>query len=395
MLTISPLNTYKKNNVFQNRAKNLNQPSDNYDSTPTMMHSYTNIAFQGYGPSPKNRYYINKIVNLVKDDDNQRIAIFPHKSPDGDAIGSALGLAHIIQQATGKVADIFVCHPLDGNLKIIDAKSEIKVISDMLGPKATTEEIANTFGKYDIAIGVDNPDIDVFEDGFYESLFNTATHTIKIDHHPAGKGNKNRNYAQINLIDLTKESAAQLVMEFVKPFGLNPKKISSVISDPITMGLLSDSQQFKYPRNPGIFKDAAELSKTSNFEKIIKSFEKIEKEDLQGCIKILNTVQLANDGKIAYCIVDLDKDEISGGHSIGKALTEISKIKGVNYYFIMKKKSNEIKVSVRSSGEKIRAKMLELGGDGHDYACGLKFTDKTIEEATTAIIEKLTELDKN
>lgn len=395
MLTIYPkVIYYQSNNIHKDKSsknveKSVSQTTYEYEKPK---HS---INFQGYYASKKNRYYIEKIVDLVKDESNKRIAIFPHKSPDGDAIGSAVALAHIIKKATDKIADIFVSEPLDKKLKLIDANNEIKVISEILSPKATSDEMLTTFGKYDLAIGVDNPDISLFPDGLYEALFDTAKHTVKIDHHPAGKGFKNRNYAHINLIDLSKESAAQLVMEFVKPFNIDPRTISKEISDPLTMGLLSDSQQFKYPRNPGIFKDAAELSKTSDFEEIIKAFEKVDCEEFVDSIKILNNTKFANNGKIAYYVLDIDNDFTPSGDATGRALVEISKIEGVKYYFSIKKKLNEVKASIRSNDKPIRPKVLELGGDGHDHACGLKWKNKTAEELVNALIEKLIELDKN
>lgn len=390
MLTIKPKITSYSNNYS---PSNQNRYIDEKVSIKQSQND--SVSFKGYYPSKKNRYLINKIVELIKNDANQRIALFPHKGPDGDAIGTALGLAHEIKEATGKIADVLVMHPLEREVSIIDAKNEVKIIKDILGEEATPEEIIKKFGKYDLSISVDNADISLFPDGLYESLFSTAKHTIKIDHHPAGKGHKNRNYAQINLIDTTKESAAQLVMEFVSAFGLNPKKVSTEISNPIAMGLLSDSQQFKYTRNPGIFLDAAELQKTSDFEKLIKSLEKVEKEEFSKTVEILNGVRFANNGKIAYLLIDMEKEEKPSSEIVGRALVEISKIKGVNYYFSVKAKTGEIKASVRSNDKPIRDKMLELGGDGHSHACGLKSTNQTLEEFLKALTGKLSELDEN
>src|SRR5260221_11191999 len=68
----------------------------------------------------------------------QRIALLAHEHPDGDCIGSALGLAHILRQA-GKTCVPACAHPAPRNLSFLPG---IETLQQTLGDESLDLVIA-------------------------------------------------------------------------------------------------------------------------------------------------------------------------------------------------------------------------------------------------------------
>lgn len=364
----------------------------------------TNISihFNGLYPlTTRNRKYINEIVKLLKSDEVKRILILPHKRPDEDAIGSSLALKYMIEKATGKKADIVISFPLQDNIKFIDPENEIKIINSSSESKATIKEIRARYKGYDTIIGIDTSSIDMWDDEIYQALVLNpkVKHKIKIDHHPESN-NSSSNYADINFSDASKESAAQVVMECYKAFGLDMKNVDTKITDALTLGIMGDSGQLKFARGEGIFKDVGILSRSTNVRRIMDGLNKITLEEFKSYSNILkNGITFRNDG-IAYAVIDAAKEVKPLKNVQHLVLEEMSKVNGIKYYFTVltnsKKPEWQISSQIRSNAKNIRDKILEIGGGGHNLACG--FVDKknrTPDEIQNLIIKKLQEVDKN
>src|SRR5437016_11778509 len=59
----------------------------------------------------------------------QRIAVIAHEHPDGDCLGSALGLAHILGQL-GKPCVIACAYPVPGNLALMRGIDKLQLALD-------------------------------------------------------------------------------------------------------------------------------------------------------------------------------------------------------------------------------------------------------------------------
>lgn len=407
MLKITP-----QYNVYKNRLDiNTNNKSNNESkfigmAKPINLNHQVSannmLSFEGYAPSAKNRYMIKKIVDLVKSEEIKKIALLSHVGHDGDKIGSMLGLKNIIKKATNKKADAFILNPLPLNTAFIDPKKEIKVIKNIFeGPEkpqlqlsVTPEQIRRKFGDYDLVIVTDTALKSLIDKELKESILDHAKMTAKIDHHPHREGMKAEDfrYGDINLIDPSQESASQIIMQFVKPFGL---AANSKISDPISMGMITDSGQFAYARGKNIFKDASLLSKTSDLKKIAELVKKLDHNEFQLYKTMMNSIKFNNDGEIAYFITDQANVKSPIKSVVVAVLDQISKIHGVKYYFSVIKNSPEsgkICSSIRSMDKPIGELAEELGGGGHDYVCGLSKKEENAERFANEVLTKLIEL---
>lgn len=386
---------YPKINSYQNQAFTRNNTSANQKHYQNNLSSDT-VSFKGcYPSSSKNRYYINKIVQLLKSSDVKRIAIIAHAAPDEDAIGASLAFKQMVKKL-GKKVNMFILNPPQENIKFIDTNNEITVINKNPKMHASIEEISTKYKDYDTVICIDTSSIKLFDEELYEAFVKNAKHKIKIDHHP-NQTTPDYNYADINFVDSTKESASQIVMEFAKAFVCDTKKLGNKISDPLTLGIMGDSGFLRFARGESIYKDIGILSRSTNIRKITDEMKRITRDELISYGHILgNNITVRDDG-IAYAIIDVAKETKPIKNVRHMVLDQMSNTKGIKYYFTVMVNSQDpewkISAQIRSIEKPIKAAVMSLGGGGHDFASG--FDDKegrSAEEITDIIIHKLQEV---
>lgn len=403
MLTVYPKitqNNFRNNYLSLKNQTNFSTEKNTSDIflKTSAKHLSSSINFTSCFPSLKNEYSIEKIIGLIKSDDVNRIALISHKVPDGDAAGSMLALANQIKEASGKIADIFILNPLQENFKFIDPHKRIKVISKILGPDASAEQIANKFEPYDLAISVDTATAELHDGNIYEGIFKRAKHTVDIDHHNKTKGI----FADTNLTDISAISTSQIIMQFINPLGLNTKKINPKIAEPILLGLITDARQFAQDVSKLIRGDVHQLKSAledNNFKKLIKNISKLNAKECKVYRNILkNSLKYNDDKSIAYFVYnDTKEDGLCTKNIIGHVFQKLAdKNNSIKYYFAVITDTNgKTSASIRSKTKPIDSSIEELGGGGHSHACAIPKCDKSTEKLTSLIIDKLNDLENS
>jgi phosphoesterase RecJ-like protein len=146
-----------------------------------------------------------------------KILITSHKRPDGDAVGSVLGLGLALQEI-GKEVQMVLVDGVPKNFQHLDG-------SDQICKRASDD--------FDISIILDCSDLKRvginFEDDFIP--------TINIDHHVT-----NQEFAQINIVDLTAPATAEILKEIILSMDL---PISLSVADALLTGLITDTLGFR------------------------------------------------------------------------------------------------------------------------------------------------------
>ena len=150
----------------------------------------------------------------------EKIAILGHVRPDGDCIGSILGLYNYISDNyKGKTVDAYA-ETFSPNFKILSGSRKIK-----------HEPGENC---YDLAISVDASDTD--RHGKFGTVFANAISTYMIDHHVSNKG-----FGDICCIDPDSSSACEVICELV-----DMDKLSKEAAECLYLGIVHDTGVFKY-----------------------------------------------------------------------------------------------------------------------------------------------------
>lgn len=282
------------------------------------------------------------------------IGISGHVRPDGDCIGSAMGLYLYLKKACPeadvqvmleKPADIFNC---------------IKGIDEIHTDFATEVDTFDVF----IIVDADKSRI-----GEAEKYFDKAKKTINIDHHVSNSGS-----GDVNYIVPGASSASELVYNVIGDKSLLDVEIAKALY----IGIIHDTGVFQYSNtSPETLKAAAELIAYGfDFSRLIdETF--YEKTYVQNQIlgrALLESILFMN-GK---CVVSMvDKKTMNfyrvEPHDLEGIVSQLRNTKGVECaIFMYQIDTLEYKVSLRSNGKVDVAKVAAFfGGGGHVKAAGV------------------------
>lgn len=291
-----------------------------------------------------------KIDQLVQS--AKTIGISGHIRPDGDCIGSCMGLYLYIKKNYPKIrCDVF--------LETIPPEYRfIKDIEDVRSDFQTDIE------SYDIFFVLD---CSKDRTGDAEKYFDTAAKTVNIDHHVSNKGSGDENY-----IVPTASSACELIYDVI-----DPDKIDFEIAKSLYMGMVTDTGVFKYNNtSPKTMRTAAELiSYGFDFGSLIDHVF-YEKTYIQNQIlgrALLESIMLM-DGRCIVSVVSKQTMEFYGvsSNDLDGIVNQLLLTIGVDCAIFMYELAPlEYKVSLRSNGAVNVAEVAEMfSGGGHVRAAG-------------------------
>ena len=169
---------------------------------------------------------------------SQRIALLAHESPDGDCIGSALGLTHILRQI-GKDCVPACSDAAPQNLSFLPG---IETLQQTLDDEA-----------FDLVIALDTGELRRFGHLYdhHKSFLDNAI-ILNIDHHISSEG-----CGLVNIIDTTAAATAELIVLFQQQAGLPLNKDAALC---LLTGVITDTSSFQFTNTtPRTFEVAAIL----------------------------------------------------------------------------------------------------------------------------------------
>jgi len=287
--------------------------------------------------------------------DAERIGISGHIRPDGDCVGSCLGLSLYLKKLfPKKEVKVFLEKPAD-IFSCIKGFDEIET----LGQEAPAQ------APFDVFFALDGNKGRL---GAAEKLFEEAKATANIDHHVSnGPGCGEYNYVYPDA-----SSTSELIFELVED-----EMLDADIATALYIGIIHDTGVFRYScTSPKTLQAAARLIGLGiDFPKLIEETF-FEKTYIQNQImgRALLESLLIMDGR---CIVShIDKKTMDFYQVTGKDLegivSQIKLTKGTDCaVFMYEINTLEYKVSLRSGDRVNVAKVAEMfGGGGHVRAAG-------------------------
>lgn len=282
------------------------------------------------------------------------IGIGGHLRPDGDCIGSAMGL-YLYLSKTCPRADIqvFLEEPAD----IFRCISQIEQIHT---------DFETEIEQFDVFIALDTTKDRL---GKAEDYFDCAKKRINIDHHISNKG-----CGDVNYIMPKASSTCELVYDLIT----DKEQMDEEIAKAIYIGMIHDTGVFQYSNtSPSTLRAAAELiSYGFDFPKLIdETF--YEKTYVQNQIlgrALLESILFMN-GKCVVSMVDKKTMNFyqAEPHDLEGIVNQLRNTKGVECaIFMYQLDILEYKVSLRSNGRVNVEKVASFfGGGGHERAAGV------------------------
>jgi len=306
----------------------------------------------------------------------ERFLLTAHEGPDGDALGSLLGMHHLLTQL-GKDSVMFLAakeFPLPIEYRFLPLEEVFhEPPADMADRTVVFLDCGN----------VDRMPVDF--------LTNGGNFTINIDHH-----HDNTRFGDVNLVNVEASCTAEIVYDLAKLLGA---EITSCMASALYVGLITDTGKFMYENtNAHTHRVAAELidAGVDVDDTYRRLFENVPLEKVRLVARALTSLGRHCDDRLVISYITAADYEATGA---GEEMTEgvidhLRSIEGTKLAAVVRDLGNRgraaRKVSLRSSEGDVDVSAIarKHGGGGHKRAAGFS-TDLELDELVTFLCAEL------
>ncbi|HEY3249173.1 MAG TPA: DHH family phosphoesterase [bacterium] len=282
---------------------------------------------------------------------SRNVLIVCHVGPDGDCIGSALGLALALDglQIPSVVGS---ADGVPGSLTFLPSSGRVVSVPPP--------------GPFDAAVAMEcsTPD----RAGVFAAALMAARSVINLDHHLSNSG-----YGSIVYWDTTAAAAGEQTYALVGALGV---PVTPDIAQCLLAAIVTDTGVFRYPNvTPQVLRLTADLIEAGG--RIHPIVEQVYETRTPGALRLLGRslaeVQLSADGQVAWTVVTPEMMAATG--AIPEETTGIvgtlRQIKGVRVALMFEVAPDGVRVSIRSrDGVRSNVVAEAMGGGGHTGAAG-------------------------
>ena len=318
---------------------------------------------------------LNTLLSQLK---GQRVLIFPHISPDGDTIGSAIGMRHLLLEKG--VEGIIVLND--------DVPLNLSFLTNKLPVGAMIKGGAVDF-QYEYVFAVDCAEPKLFSDR--DTLIGEGVKLINIDHH-----HTNKKYGLVSIVDVEASSTGELIYSLIEDLGIALDELSA---EALYTAIVTDTGSFRYSNTrPYTFKACSKLIEYPfDFNALnVELFQNKPFEKVELLNRVFNTLKRFEEGKVAFAKLDQHlKAELNYEDYDTDGIVEyIRDIQGVEVVVFLKATDDgKVKGSLRAKNDFDVSRISQLfGGGGHIKAAGFTSTlhmDELEAQIIKAICEQM------
>jgi bifunctional oligoribonuclease and PAP phosphatase NrnA len=315
----------------------------------------------------------------IRDFDN--FILLTHVHPDGDALGSLLGFADILE-TMGKRVFCYLEEPVSTLYDFLPDCSRIG--TDLTGLRKFIE---HTDGRV-AAFSLDCGDCDRL--GEHQGELLKIHPFLAIDHHRAHK-----QYGDYRWIESDCSSTGEMVYELAQALGAN---ISPKCAFNLYVAISTDTGSFRYETTTArTLRIAADLVERGVHPEEVAGHlhENFTIQRLKLMELVLSTLNLYASGQVALIRVTNEMFNQSGAsfQDVEGFIDYPRSLRSVKVVaFIKENKNCQISVSLRSKGECDVAEIAQaFGGGGHRNAAGFRFSGKSIDQVYGEVLAALQE----
>lgn len=307
--------------------------------------------------------------------------ITTHINPDGDAIGSALAVKHVLD-GLGKPSTVVL-------------PSECPDYLEWL-PGAEYLQVYDAAKHYDELRGVDCV---VVLDLNAESRFDPLATDVRtlnkevlcIDHHEDPEA-----FATVLLSDTSSAATCRILYDVLRP--LVNGTFPSHVAQALYTGMMTDTGGFRFPRTDGDLHRAIGHLIDCGADPVL-TYDMLYNRSSATRMKLMGEVlagmQFFHNGKL--CIMSVTVDMMNRFHAqdgdVEGFVHHSLAIDGVRVGVLMTEREGYVKCSFRSKGTTvIRDVAVALGGGGHHYAAGARVHGRSMEELRLEIVSRIADL---
>lgn len=296
-----------------------------------------------------------KILECIKSYDT--IIIHRHKNPDGDALGSQIGLKNLLMEN----------YPEKRILCVGDTSARFGFMED-----STMDDVADADYEGALAIILDTSAKALISDERYTA----ASRTARIDHHIFCE-----EIADIEITDTSFESCCGMITALAMECGW---RLTPLAAKSLYTGMVTDSGRFRYDSTSSqTFALASFLMKQPfSTEDIFRNLYTDDFSFIKLRAQFVLKIQICENGKVAYIYTTREEAEgyAADSFTLSRGMVNtMGEIRGVEVWVNFTETEDSVLAEIRSSSHNINPIAKKYGGGGHAKASGA--TLKSREEA--------------
>jgi bifunctional oligoribonuclease and PAP phosphatase NrnA len=309
---------------------------------------------------------LSQVVELIET--KRLFAITSHIRPDGDSLGSSLGLFWLLR-ALDKEVEVIMRDPVPLAYSKLPGSEQVRV----------TPRVDRAYDAVFVieCSDVDRPGLEDLDKQF----------VINIDHHST-----TALFGDVNWIDSTASAVGEMVYNLCKAIGV---RVTREIAECVYTALITDTGSFHYSNtSERTFKVASELVRAGvKPAKVSQSvFANYPWSKIELMSEVLSTVRRDASGRVAWLLQTRDMQERTGasdedGDGFVNYPMSCGEVEACAFF--KETVPGVFRVSLRSKCDVNVARIAEqFGGGGHRNAAGCTFRG-TFEEAEREVVGRL------
>jgi bifunctional oligoribonuclease and PAP phosphatase NrnA len=299
---------------------------------------------------------LEAVVDAIRS--HERFVVVTHENPDGDALGSLLGMT-LGLRALGKDAVMYVSGsaPLPAEYRFLELRDVLRDVPADVGERVLLAvDCAN-----ERRIAEDRDAVD------------GAASTIDVDHH-----HDNSLFGDVNLIDADASSTAEIVRDVLRELGVD---LTPQIAQALYVGLVTDTGRFQYSNTtPKALRLAADLVEAgADVHGVFRHvYESVQFAKLKLLARALERARVFEGGRlvVSYLLKD-DFGQVGAEEPYSEGIIDyLRAVEGSEMVALIREPPRDEgptrRVSLRSSRDEVDVSAIarKRGGGGHPQAAG-------------------------
>jgi phosphoesterase RecJ-like protein len=285
-------------------------------------------------------------------DQGRRVLLFAHVYPDGDVLGSQLGLGLALRDA-GRMVTFACAHAVPDPFQFLPGAADVQQWN--AGQNA-----------FDLVVALDCPD-PARLGGLLDGARGPGTRVLNVDHH-----GDNRRYGDVNWVDTKAAATGEMVFDLIEAAGL---PLTADVAVNLYTAIVTDTGSFRYSNTtPKTLRVAARLVETGVDPAHVATtvYETREPGGLRMLGRILQGIETDPDGSLAWLVIDRAMASSPDLSEAEEFVNYPRSVRTAKVAVLFRELPDRVKVSLRAKGEVDVARIAaRLGGGGHPNAAGL------------------------
>jgi len=310
--------------------------------------------------------------------DNERFVVTSHEAPDGDALGSLLGMGLALQEL-GKDVVMFLGGPapLPGEYRFLE-----------LERRGLRRHRPPDFGeRVLVALDCASPS----RVGAEAGVVDAASFTVNIDHH-----HDNPRFGDVDLVVPDASSTGEVVADLLRELGV---ALTPEIAEALYIALVTDTGRFQYANTtPKALRLAADLVEAgADVNRVFQGvYENVQFAKLKLLARALERAHVLEGGEIVVShLLRDDFEAVGASEPYSEGIIDVLRsVEGSAVSALIREPPRDggpaRKVSLRSSVDEVDVSAIarKSGGGGHREAAGFS-SDLSVDEITAFIVREV------